>query len=180
VFWCSQPELPLGSCRYHCKAYSCSVVSSYGYHLQEKLVIFSDTKEVLLLKGNLTVLQYIHNNTLHLSQLQASSIHSPTSHPVFVMNHFYTIFKNCPSLDFPLRSSDHFYICFPFLSCMLHTSSFGGEVNRSVRCRRLAACKRTLHSMSEMLHPQNFSNPVSHTWFSCFATRWCWLLNQDD
>jgi hypothetical protein len=33
---------------------------------------------------------------------------------------------------------------------------FGGEVKPSVPCRRFTACKRTLHSVSEMLCRQNF------------------------
>jgi hypothetical protein len=35
-------------------------------------------------------------------------------------------------------------------------TSFGGEVKPSVPCRRFTACKRTLHSMSEMLCRPNF------------------------
>jgi hypothetical protein len=41
-------------------------------------------------------------------------------------------------------------------------TSFGGEVKPSVPCRRFTACKRTLHSMSEMLCLPNFLRSVSH------------------
>jgi hypothetical protein len=53
------------------------------------------------------------------------------------------------------------------------------EVKPSVPCRRFTACKRTLHSMSEMLCPPNFLTCFSPLIFSCFATRWLWL-NQAD
>jgi hypothetical protein len=56
--------------------------------------------------------------------------------------------------------------------------SFGGEVKPSVPCCRFTACKRTLHSMSEMLCQLNFLTCFSPVIFSCFATRWLWLLNQ--
>jgi hypothetical protein len=59
-------------------------------------------------------------------------------------------------------------------------TSFGGEVKPSVPCRRFTACKRTLHSMSEMLCRPNFLTCFSPVIFSCFATRWLWLLNQAD
>jgi predicted RNA binding protein YcfA (HicA-like mRNA interferase family) len=62
----------------------------------------------------------------------------------------------------------------------LARTSFGGEVKPSVPCRRFTACKRTLHSMSEMLCRPNFLTCFSPVIFSCFATRWLWLLNQDD
>jgi hypothetical protein len=61
-----------------------------------------------------------------------------------------------------------------------HALSFGGEVKPPVPGRRFTACKRTLHSMSEMLCRQKFPNRVSHPWFSCSATRWLWLLNWYD
>jgi hypothetical protein len=59
-------------------------------------------------------------------------------------------------------------------------SSFGGEVKPSVPCRRFTARKRTLHSMSEMLCRTNLPTRFSPVIFSCFATRWLWLLNQAD
>jgi hypothetical protein len=39
---------------------------------------------------------------------------------------------------------------------------------------------RTLHSMTEMLCRPNFLTRFSPVIFSCFATRWLWLLNQAD
>jgi hypothetical protein len=62
----------------------------------------------------------------------------------------------------------------------LARTSFGGEVKPSVPCRRFTACKRTLHSMSEMLWRPNFLTCLSPVIFSCFATRWLWFLNQAD
>jgi hypothetical protein len=41
-------------------------------------------------------------------------------------------------------------------------------------------CKRTLHSMSELLCRPNFLTCFSPVIFSCFATSWLWLLNQAD
>jgi hypothetical protein len=43
---------------------------------------------------------------------------------------------------------------------LAHTS-FGGEVKQSVPCHRFTACKRTLHSMSEMLCRPNFPHRFS-------------------
>jgi hypothetical protein len=56
----------------------------------------------------------------------------------------------------------------------------GGEVKPSVPRRTFTACKSTLHSMSEMLCLPYFLTCFSPVIFSCFATRWLWLLNQDD
>jgi hypothetical protein len=56
----------------------------------------------------------------------------------------------------------------------------GGEVNPSDPCRTFTACKRTLHSMSEVLCRPDFLTCFSPVIFSCFATRWLWLLNQAD
>jgi hypothetical protein len=39
-------------------------------------------------------------------------------------------------------------------------TSFGGELKPSVPCRRFTACKRTLHSMSEMLCRKTFSPTI--------------------
>jgi hypothetical protein len=50
----------------------------------------------------------------------------------------------------------------------------------SVPCRRFTACKRTIHSTSEMLCRPNFLTCFSPVIFSCFAARWLWLLNQAD
>jgi hypothetical protein len=58
--------------------------------------------------------------------------------------------------------------------------SVARKVKPSVPCRRFTACKRALQSMSEMLCRQTFLDHVSHPWFFCFATRWLWLLNQDN
>jgi hypothetical protein len=58
-------------------------------------------------------------------------------------------------------------------------TSFGGEVKPSVPRRTFTACKRTLHS-SEMLCRPNFRTCYSPVIFSCFASRWLWLLNQAD
>jgi hypothetical protein len=44
----------------------------------------------------------------------------------------------------------------------LARTSFRGEVKPSVPCRRFTACKRTLHSVSEMFRRQNFPT-CSHT-----------------
>jgi hypothetical protein len=55
-----------------------------------------------------------------------------------------------------------------------------GSKKLSVPCRRFTACKRTLHSMNEMLCRPNFLTCFSPVIFSCFATRWLWLLNQAD
>jgi hypothetical protein len=60
------------------------------------------------------------------------------------------------------------------------THFLGGEVKPSVPCCRFMACKRTLHSMCEMLCLPNFLTCFSPVMFSCFATRWLWLLNQAD
>jgi hypothetical protein len=59
-------------------------------------------------------------------------------------------------------------------------TSFRGEVKPSVPCRRFTTCKRILQSMNEMLCRPDFPNPISRRWFSRFATRWLWLLNQGD
>jgi hypothetical protein len=64
------------------------------------------------------------------------------------------------------------FVCF-----WLFNATFGSLVP----CRRFTACKRTLQSVSEMLCRQkNFLTCFSPVIFSCFATRWLWLLNQAD
>jgi hypothetical protein len=50
--------------------------------------------------------------------------------------------------------------------------SFGGEVKPSAPWRRFTACKRTLHSMSEMLCRPNFLTSFSPVIFSCSG---CWI-----